>query len=235
MDGGAPSAELAAHIRKLRNSPLDEGRGEGIHRATNNTKAKAASSSSAWTMSSARTTQSANDCKAFMKFGPQGVACVRYEWRNYTRLFQRRKSHMFRRTKMKKKHFIRKLFQLDPPDVDWKSVLKPAPKTPNDKLVGMPALQKEYIQATLEDKFIYSLPLHADDAEVGANESRFFQILAVQTPQTRPKYVRTVADETDVRYNSKLTLLLQNLGFGVKTLTTNIVCILTRMQNMWML
>ena len=53
-DNGTIPDDLDREIKIARNIPLDENRGEGIHRSTNLSKVHALASGSGWTMASAR-------------------------------------------------------------------------------------------------------------------------------------------------------------------------------------
>ena len=87
--GGPVREYLAREISALRNTPLDEGPGEGWHRHSNQTVQRASAAKMPWVLGSVRTSQNLDTArKVIQDHGAVGAKVWRYEWLKYKRLLR---------------------------------------------------------------------------------------------------------------------------------------------------
>ena len=73
-------AVLLQEVKALQNCPLSEDLGEGYHRYTHLTLARAAASRCVWISGSTRHDQNLTRCSNFIKEGALARKVFRYEW-----------------------------------------------------------------------------------------------------------------------------------------------------------
>ena len=121
--GGEVSERMKAEVNAMTNIPLNEGPGEGYHRASNLQKKRAAASSEAYILASTRAKQNIECTRKWAKAGSKGKKVVRYEWRNFKRILQTKPSRAWVQAKMNNITFFNHLYRLQPPLPNLQSVI----------------------------------------------------------------------------------------------------------------
>ena len=114
VDGGPVASDLSDEMSKLNNTPVEEGPGEGYHRATNCSLSRSRVSRHPWLMASTRFKQNLEIGLRFCRrHGEAGKAVFRFEWRRYKRLLRGSMSRRYRPLNIKPAMFYRRLYRLD--------------------------------------------------------------------------------------------------------------------------
>ena len=124
---GVVSHKLQEEVFAVCNTPLDEGPGEGVHRATHNTKKRADASREPWLLASIRQKQSFDSLDSFLRdHGDVGKTVFEFEWNRFKRLLQAQRRHSYTPAKMKDKPFFKRFYRLKalPGDENTSGALK---------------------------------------------------------------------------------------------------------------
>ena len=121
--GGEVSQRLEAEVDAMTKIPFNEGPGEGYHRASNLQRKRAAASSDAYILASTRLDQNIECIRKWAQAGSNGKKVVRYEWRNFKRIWQTKPSRAWVQAKMNNITFFNHLYRLHPPLPNLQSVI----------------------------------------------------------------------------------------------------------------
>ena len=222
-DNGVLSQKLSDGIREYEQTPLDEGAGEGYHRATHLTKLRAAASSDPFVKQSTRLKQNIDMLKQFIRLR-NGRRILRFEWRKWSRVLQTKKRSYYKAKKMTSKQAIRRIYRMDEKaKEDWGSIcakvlapgqgdLTHAPKeVPKEKSRQQ---RCEYLHCALKPMRWYCVDIPQADIDdnwrpVERQERQYFQVLRVVTPQSRPKLMPTIKSQEDIILTSRLAFHVQ--------------------------
>jgi hypothetical protein len=115
---------LQKEIKRICNSPLDAGKGEGYHRRTHLTIERAPSSSEKWTLASTREHSNLDLCRDFIReHGDIGKQVFSFEWFSVKRLLRPTTSKEYTPVMMNDTLFYKKLYCLEEIDPNWVSVV----------------------------------------------------------------------------------------------------------------
>ena len=96
------SDKLKEEVLAICNTPLDEGPGEGVHRATHNAQRRADASREPWLLASIRQQQCFKRIDSFLQEnGDLGKTVFKFEWTRFKRVLQTQRRHPYRAAKMK--------------------------------------------------------------------------------------------------------------------------------------
>ena len=206
--GDGVSADLALDAEAVNNTPLDEGPGEGWHRASSQTLSKASASQQPWLMGSVREEQSIKLLTDFIRNnGERGRKVFRLEWQNFKRVLQPGKRHEFVPRRLNDRGFFRSLYRLDGHD-PWNGFLAghrqpPNPNDGRDDPSSQTKCKYEYLEKLITVTKYYSVPvtkrqLDGDGVMQTTTKKSFFQILNVFNAHSRPKLVPAWDDAENV-------------------------------------
>ena len=192
--GALPSRPLQAEIDEIRNSPLNEGPGEAVHRDTHHSKRRAPGGRLPFVQGSLRFRQNIKRIKRFLRSDMNARSVYRYEWHNYKRVLQTSAKHRHRPIRIGTNQFYKKLYRIEQYDTpDWATVVQGGPpshsRPPADKPTAFDKMRTEYTQSVLQTQKIYSVPnvVSRPDADGVAEQVSVFFFDAFPQSQVRTK------------------------------------------------
>ena len=217
--GEDASARQQLEILALRNCPIDESPGEGVHRGTHLVKQNGPASKLPHIKSSVRFKQNLARVRGFVKeHGKRGRAVIAFEWRRYKRLLQVKQSRLKRSVRMTDRAFFQRVYRMDdrPLGKFSKTVQASAPRAQPDATDSQ-RIQSEYIEEILKPKSHYSLPVtktNTDEngAAVSEEEIVYFTVLEKRTRKARPVLVRHHDSINEVCLEARLSFLIQYMS-----------------------
>ena len=211
---------------------LDEGPGEGWHRASNLSLQRACAAKTAWVLASTGHKQSLDFCRDFLKEHKEaGQQVFRYEWQHVKRVLQPTLRHKWRGVRMTDRAFYEKLYRLGEDYESWDGLLgdyKSGPPKP-PPAPSSEAIKIEYLQHVYQPGGFYSYPVERNEMDaagvlVAKTEEVIFQVISVLTSQNRPKRVPTAHDDADVITTSRVAVNLQYLEVWAKRSDVEFTC-----------
>ena len=115
---------IATEVKALGNTPLDEGVGEGYHRATNMTVQRCASVREPYVLGSTRHKYNLDKASSMINnYGEQGRDVLRFEWQEFKRILRTSQRREYTRVNLSDRIFFRRLYRLDGCDDNWAVML----------------------------------------------------------------------------------------------------------------
>ena len=181
--GGDCPQELADEAKRFRLAMLDEGAGEGVHRATAHEKDRAPASGVQHVKQSSRERAAIERASDFLEaHGERGRSVFRYEWSHWKRIVNPNPQSRWRNVKWKPKQALERFYREDDfAQQDWSGIAfresGPVPDAAED-LTEDARINNEYLSATFTKGQHYSVrtsasAVDADGARVDVPEDVF--------------------------------------------------------------
>ena len=227
--GNGCAEGLKADNQRYRDTPLDEGAGEGYHRSTNCARMRARAARTPYLKQSTRLKQNIRQFKQFLKKGAAGRRVLRYEWRHWQRLVQTNPRRIWYRKKMRPRAIFERMYRMDAASLeDWSLVCRPilAPGSgPPPKALVLPdaptttlaQLRVEYLSALLRNHHWFQVQVPAAGMdEAGAPlermETKIFQVLSTASARSRPKLMPTISSHSHPVNVARLAICIQEVS-----------------------
>ena len=224
---------LEAERRRVKNIPLDEGKGEGWHRHTNLQSVRACASKEPLLLGTPRHQQNLDRCMAFVNANIHlSHKVFRFEWMKVKRLLRPCPRNRWKPLKYTDRQFFEKVYKLEDDGDDWEALLKEARGNGDGDGGGVDGggddgapkdyvtkTRQEYLRGVLRPEHYFSVPItHTDiDAEGCLQDvvrPSHFQILSVLHGSKRPKVIDKVCYDDEDRARAA------PLSVGVRHLDT---------------
>ena len=161
-DGGAGGDSFNEEVDAINNTPLDEGPGEGFHRASHVAKSRGSCTKLPYIKSTVRFKENILRIRKFMRSNTNAARCtVKFEWQNAKRVLQGG-PNFNRPIRLKDGPFYDRLYRIGQDSEDWQKVIKGAPRgssgNGDDKSSPVSSMRREYMQAVLVPNAHFSIP-----------------------------------------------------------------------------